>query len=188
MIEGHSKGARRVSRRRITLLADQHLLLCRYSRSYRNWLLSAGYNFRQPTNQKRQCAESWGRPVPSTPDITTQQQEKVPPMFKKTLISLAVASSLGLTGCFSGSNSGGNDNPKPQYSADSLGKTYPIFNPAKGQLPLPNDLIFDSTQKDGTFGVDDSPDNSGWTIISDDNGGSSNYVEIDQSPQTFQLI
>lgn len=77
-------------------------------------------------------------------------------MFKKTLISLAVASSLGLTGCFSGSNSGGNDNPKPQYSADSLGKTYPIFNPAKGQLPLPNDLIFDSTQKDGTFGVDDT--------------------------------
>ena len=29
----------------------------------------------------------------------------------------------------------------------------------------------------GTFGVDDSPDNSGWTIISDNNGGSSNYVE-----------
>ncbi|MEC9084196.1 MAG: hypothetical protein VYE45_10615, partial [Pseudomonadota bacterium] len=77
-------------------------------------------------------------------------------MFKKTLISLAVASSLGLTGCFSGSNDGGNENPKPQYSADSLGKTYPIFNPAKGQLPLPNDLIFDSTQKDGTFGVDDT--------------------------------
>ena len=30
----------------------------------------------------------------------------------------------------------------------------------------------------GTFGVDDSPDNSGWTVISDNNGGSSNYVEI----------
>ena len=29
----------------------------------------------------------------------------------------------------------------------------------------------------GTFGVDDSPDNSGWAIISDSNGGSSNYVE-----------
>ena len=29
----------------------------------------------------------------------------------------------------------------------------------------------------GTFGVDDSPDNSGWTILSDTNGGSSNYVE-----------
>ncbi|MGC8119448.1 hypothetical protein [Marinobacter sp. VGCF2001] len=77
-------------------------------------------------------------------------------MFKKTLISLAVASSLGLTGCLSGSNSGGNDNPKPQYAADTLGKTYPIFNPATGALPLPNDLIFDSEQGDGTFGVKDT--------------------------------
>ena len=29
----------------------------------------------------------------------------------------------------------------------------------------------------GIFGVDDSPDNLGWTIISDSNGGTSNYVE-----------
>ena len=30
----------------------------------------------------------------------------------------------------------------------------------------------------GTFGVDDSPDNSGWIVVSDTNGGSSNYVEL----------
>ena len=30
----------------------------------------------------------------------------------------------------------------------------------------------------GTFGVDDSPDNSGWIINSDSNGGTSNYVEV----------
>ncbi len=30
----------------------------------------------------------------------------------------------------------------------------------------------------GTFGVDDSPDKSGWTVNSDANGGNSNYVEL----------
>ncbi|MBI31656.1 MAG: hypothetical protein CMB72_03535 [Euryarchaeota archaeon] len=30
----------------------------------------------------------------------------------------------------------------------------------------------------GTFGVDDSPDHSGWIVISDANGGTSNYVEM----------
>ncbi|WP_370228697.1 hypothetical protein [Marinobacter nauticus] len=84
-------------------------------------------------------------------------------MFKKTLISLAVASSLGLTGCFSGSNSGGNDNPKPQYAGDALNKTFPYFSPANGKLPLPNDLIFRQDDKsttiseaDGSFQVEDS--------------------------------
>ena len=78
-------------------------------------------------------------------------------MLKKTLISLAVASSLGLTGCFSGSSTG--DNADPTYSISNPaidGKTWPIFNPVSGALPLPNDLIFDSTVKDGTFQVADS--------------------------------
>jgi len=30
----------------------------------------------------------------------------------------------------------------------------------------------------GTFGVDDSPDDSGWIVTSDANGGTSNYVEM----------
>lgn len=29
----------------------------------------------------------------------------------------------------------------------------------------------------GTFGADDSPDHSGWVIVSDPNGGTSNYIE-----------
>ncbi|ERS89454.1 hypothetical protein Q667_01600 [Marinobacter sp. C1S70] len=86
-------------------------------------------------------------------------------MFKKTLISLAVASSLGLTGCFSGSNSGGNDNPKPQYAdTDALAdRTFPFFAPGASRLPIPNDLIFRSddedtsfSEADGTFEVDNT--------------------------------
>src|SRR5690554_6118055 len=78
-------------------------------------------------------------------------------MFKKTLISLAVASSLGLTGCFDSGSDTKNANPNPNYTDPALdGKTWPIFNPATSQVPLPNDLIFDSEQGDGTFGLADS--------------------------------
>ncbi|MBQ0832462.1 hypothetical protein [Marinobacter sp.] len=78
-------------------------------------------------------------------------------MFKKTLISLAVASSLGLTGCLSGSDDGGNANPDYKISNPDIdGKTWPIFNPVTSELPIPNDLIFDSEQGDGTFGVGDT--------------------------------
>lgn len=78
-------------------------------------------------------------------------------MFKKTLISLAVASSVGLTGCFDSGSSGKNANPNYQISnPDFTGKTWPIFNPLTSELPIPNDLIFDSEQGDGTFGVGDT--------------------------------
>ncbi|WP_297796711.1 hypothetical protein [uncultured Marinobacter sp.] len=78
-------------------------------------------------------------------------------MFKKTLISLAVASSLGLTGCFDSADSGANANPDYKINNPAIdGKTWPLFNPLLGQLPIPNDLIFDSEQGDGTFGVTDS--------------------------------
>ncbi|NWN92241.1 hypothetical protein HLV39_12130 [Marinobacter adhaerens] len=78
-------------------------------------------------------------------------------MFKKTLISLAVASSLGLTGCLSGGDEGANANPDYKISnPDFDGKTWPVFNPVTGDLPIPNDLIFDSETGDGTFDVDDT--------------------------------
>ncbi|KXO10504.1 hypothetical protein J122_1586 [Marinobacter excellens LAMA 842] len=107
-----------------------------------------------------------GRPVPSTPDITTQQQEKVPPMFKKTLISLAVASSLGLTGCFDSAGDGGNANPdykisqdknRAEFLAQFEGKTWPVFDPfpAVSDLPIPNDLIY-ANVGDGSFAVGDT--------------------------------
>ncbi|MEP3561187.1 MAG: hypothetical protein ABJM19_06460 [Marinobacter sp.] len=78
-------------------------------------------------------------------------------MFKKTLLSLAVASTLGLTGCFDSGSNDSNANPSPKYKDSSIdGKTWPVFNPATSQLPLPNDLIFDREQGDGTFGVADT--------------------------------
>lgn len=89
-------------------------------------------------------------------------------MFKKTLISLAVASSLGLTGCFDSASSGKNANPDYQISNPELdGKVYPRFNPvisselieAGKALPIPSDLQFQSSnilttptvKSDGTF-------------------------------------
>lgn len=86
-------------------------------------------------------------------------------MFKKTLISLAVASSVGLTGCFDNGGSGSsNANPDYQISNPELdGKTWPLFNPVTGDLPIPNDLIFRSddpsttiSEADGSFKVADS--------------------------------
>ncbi|SFM15779.1 hypothetical protein [Marinobacter zhejiangensis] len=78
-------------------------------------------------------------------------------MFKKTLISLAVASTLGLTGCFDDGQTGANADPDYKISNPGFdGKTWPVFNPLAGALPIPNDLIFDSAQGDGTFGVADS--------------------------------
>lgn len=79
-------------------------------------------------------------------------------MFKKTLISLAVASSVGLTGCFESAGSG-SSNANPDYkisNPDFDGKTWPVFNPVTSQLPIPNDLIFDSVASDGTFRVADT--------------------------------
>lgn len=78
-------------------------------------------------------------------------------MFKKTLISLAVASSVGLTGCFSGGGAGDNADPDYRINNPAIdGKTWPIFNPVTSELPIPNDLIFDSVAKDGTFRVADT--------------------------------
>ncbi|MEA1079127.1 hypothetical protein [Marinobacter qingdaonensis] len=93
------------------------------------------------------------------PNITTQQQEKVPPMFKKTLISVAVASSLGLTGCFDSGSSGKNANPNYKISNPNFtGKTWPVFNPITSALPVPSDLQFEQgANADGTLsGSDDN--------------------------------
>lgn len=78
-------------------------------------------------------------------------------MFRKTLISLAVASTVGLSGCLDDGSNTKNANPDYKISnPDFSGKTWPIFNPITSELPIPNDLIFDSKQGDGTFGVSDS--------------------------------
>ena len=52
-------------------------------------------------------------------------------MFKKTLISVAVASSLGLTGCFDSADSGGNANPDYKITDTTIDQSLvrPIFDP-----------------------------------------------------------
>ncbi len=78
-------------------------------------------------------------------------------MFKKTLLSLAVASSVTLTGCLDDGKTTENANIDYQIqNPDFDGKTYPIFNPLTSALPIPNDLIWDSVASDGTFRVTDS--------------------------------
>ncbi|MBU6952428.1 Ig-like domain-containing protein [Hahella sp. HN01] len=80
-------------------------------------------------------------------------------MFKKTFLSLAVASAVTLSGC--GGNGGGNANAGAQNEfdgdlPDSLegqfeGKIWPLFNPIASLVPVPNDLLLDQTAADGTF-------------------------------------
>lgn len=78
-------------------------------------------------------------------------------MFKKALLSLAVASSLGLTGCFSSGDTGANADPDYKiHNPEIDGKTWPQLNPIIGELPIPNDFIFDRDAGDGTFDVTDT--------------------------------
>lgn len=73
-------------------------------------------------------------------------------MYKKTILSIAIASTLTLTGCLENSktendNDGAVTNP---LSTSDIG-TYPVFEPSASQFPIPNDLMFDSTASDGTL-------------------------------------
>lgn len=67
-------------------------------------------------------------------------------MLKKSFLSVAIASSLALVGCSDGGITDG----------DSGLSAYPVFNPIASVLPVPNDLIFDSVARDGTFRVTNS--------------------------------
>lgn len=74
-------------------------------------------------------------------------------MHKKTLLSLAVASTIGLSGCFSdGSNSNAGASTSPEPTPSEQG-TFPLFNPVTQQLPVPNDINFAGTE-DGTATTD----------------------------------
>ncbi|WP_026179890.1 hypothetical protein [Hahella ganghwensis] len=80
-------------------------------------------------------------------------------MFKKTFLSLAVASAVTLAGC--GNNDGGNANagarndiegPLVDQVNEITGATQAIFNPALSELPVPNDILFATeTAGDGTM-------------------------------------
>lgn len=75
-------------------------------------------------------------------------------MYKKSILSVAIASSLMLTGCFE--NNKLDDENAGSPPAEVAGQAYPAFSPAISDIPIPNDLIFDSVASDGTFLVPDS--------------------------------
>jgi hypothetical protein len=85
-------------------------------------------------------------------------------MYKKTLLSLAIASTITLTGCLDNNktedeNIGKETNGLTQEQITALEEAagvYPIWNPILPALPIPNDLIFDSVAADGTFSVPDT--------------------------------
>lgn len=67
-------------------------------------------------------------------------------MLKKSLLSLAVAASLGVSGCNISSTSGNADADSVKPSGDA--GVYPIFNPADGVLPNGIDLVFAAQASD----------------------------------------
>ncbi len=93
-------------------------------------------------------------------------------MYKKTLLSLAVASTLTLTGCLDDGDNFRSAAPEYNITTSTDGKVYPIFNPVTSALPIPNDLIFDSEQGDGTFGVTPDPTNPAITALNELSGAS----------------
>jgi hypothetical protein len=91
-------------------------------------------------------------------------------MYKKSILSVAIASSLMLTGCFENNqlndeNTGSITNPPSSETSAALAAkrqlSYPVFSPASGEFPTPNDLLIqrDSTttaaieQSDGSFAI-----------------------------------
>lgn len=77
-------------------------------------------------------------------------------MLKKSLLSLAVAASLGVSGCNISSTSGNADadSVQPDVTPEELAAqrgVFPIFDPANGAMPLGIDLILASASAtDGT--------------------------------------
>ena len=99
-------------------------------------------------------------------------------MYKKSILSIAIASSLMLTGCFE-NNKLDDENDGAQTTppvTETSGSAYPAFNPAVSDLPIPNDLIFDSVAGDGTFLV---PDSSPVTSALNQISGASTIAPID---------
>jgi Bacterial Ig-like domain len=84
-------------------------------------------------------------------------------MFRKTIISAVIASTFSLSGCLddtpdTGKNAGSVTNP---VDSSTYG-VFPVFSPAEGKLPLPNDLIIQQPnaalgiEADGTYAVSDT--------------------------------
>ena len=91
-------------------------------------------------------------------------------MYKKTLLSLAIASTLTLTGCLENDkdeteNLGADTNGLTQEEKNALeaaAGTYPVFNPITTEFPTPNDLMVDRS----TPAENNSQDGADGTYVS----------------------
>ena len=112
-------------------------------------------------------------------------------MLKKTLLSAAIASSFALSGCLdstpsTGENAGSFTNPNTSTAV------YPVFSPAEGALPLPNDLIFQranadtGAEADGTFQVSDT--SPPVTTALNELSGASTTASIDIALNDFENV
>ncbi len=83
-------------------------------------------------------------------------------MYKKTLLSLAIASSITLTGCLDDGETKANASPEYKITNPLTdGKTYARFNAATGDLPIPNDILFaKQIPVDGTMSAYSGPSNT----------------------------
>ncbi len=74
-------------------------------------------------------------------------------MFKKAFTPVVLVSSLVLFACSGDDNDDNNQTPE-------IEKTYVIFSPATGELPVPNDLLFSREEMgDGTMNAGSDPAN-----------------------------
>jgi len=85
-------------------------------------------------------------------------------MYKKSILSLAIASTLTLTGCLENNKLEDENTGVSQSPFVPSSDVYPVFNPTLSLLPIPNDAIFqkddpdttDVSEADGTFEVSDT--------------------------------
>lgn len=112
-------------------------------------------------------------------------------MYKKSILSIAIASSLMLTGCFENNklddeNTGAQTTPPLSSTAN---RAFPVFSPAVGELPIPNDLLLqrddkntdEIEQSDGSYAIDgsDSPDATPPVVALENLSGASLTSPID---------
>ncbi|MCE9686879.1 lipase [Shewanella sp. AS16] len=67
--------------------------------------------------------------------------------MKRLILGVAIASALGLTGCGEDSFNEAREEATPLIPASHM-----VFDPAEGEVPLPNDLLFSGTT-DGTLNI-----------------------------------
>ncbi|MGS0726933.1 VolA/Pla-1 family phospholipase, partial [Shewanella sp. 0m-11] len=72
--------------------------------------------------------------------------------MKKLFLGVAITSALGLTACSEDTYDELVDKTEPLVPQSVM-----VFDPADGQLPLPNDLLFNGTM-DGTINIPKSDD------------------------------